>query len=69
MENLQINIAVFSLRLLPFRYDVELRKTLNNINSQIKLQEALSQISNMIFSKKPIKLVLPKSIIKEERKE
>ena len=36
-ENLKINVAVAALRMLPYRFDTELRKLLNNINSQVKL--------------------------------
>ena len=63
MENIKINVAISSLRMLPFRFDTDLRKVLNNINSQIRVIDAIATISNILFCLKN-KKISSKSIVK-----
>ena len=64
MENIKINVAIAALRMLPYRFDTDLRKVLNNINSQVKLHDAISQVSSIIFATK-MKKPTQKSLLSE----
>ena len=49
--------------MLPFRFDTDLRKVLNNINSQIRVIDAIATLSNIVFCLKNKKFS-NKSIVK-----
>jgi hypothetical protein len=51
MVNLEINLAVISLRLIPFRFDIECRKILDNLNNTINIKACLDKLSFLIRKK------------------
>lgn len=51
MVNLEINLAVISLRLIPFRFDIECRKILDNLNNTINIKASLDKLSFLIRRK------------------
>jgi hypothetical protein len=42
--NFQLNLAVKALRMIPFRFDNDCRKILNNINSNLCLNDAFGRL-------------------------
>ena len=55
MVNIKLNTAVASLRLIPFRFDPDCRKILNNINSGIQVKDSLNKIAVKIKIEPSIK--------------